>query len=150
MARSIRKGDEVMVIGGKDRGKTGTVQRGRPEAHASTSRPEHDQAPQRPQTLRDTQRQPDVEGGIIEREGAIHLSNVALVDPKDGKPTPGRHHQPGRRAQARGAALGDGDRLMADVPARLKERYESELRPQLVNRFGYTSPMQAPRIEKVT
>jgi large subunit ribosomal protein L5 len=39
---------------------------------------------------------------------------------------------------------------MADVPARLKERYESELRPQLVNRFGYTSPMQAPRIEKVT
>jgi large subunit ribosomal protein L5 len=39
---------------------------------------------------------------------------------------------------------------MADVPARLKERYESALRPQLVNRFGYTSPMQAPRIEKVT
>jgi large subunit ribosomal protein L5 len=39
---------------------------------------------------------------------------------------------------------------MPEVPARLKERYESELRPQLVRRFGYTSPMQAPRIEKIT
>jgi len=39
---------------------------------------------------------------------------------------------------------------MAEVPARLKERYESELRPQLVERFGYTTPMQAPRITKVT
>ena len=39
---------------------------------------------------------------------------------------------------------------MAEVPARLKQRYESELRPQLVERFGYTTPMQAPRIEKIT
>jgi len=39
---------------------------------------------------------------------------------------------------------------MAEVPARLKERYESELRPELVERFGYTTPMQAPRIEKIT
>ena len=39
---------------------------------------------------------------------------------------------------------------MAEVPARLKERYESELRPQLGERFGYTTPMQAPRIEKIT
>jgi large subunit ribosomal protein L5 len=39
---------------------------------------------------------------------------------------------------------------MAEVPARLKERYESELRPALVKRFGYTTPMQAPRIEKIT
>jgi large subunit ribosomal protein L5 len=36
------------------------------------------------------------------------------------------------------------------VPARLKDRYESELRPQLVKQFGYTTPMQAPRIEKIT
>jgi large subunit ribosomal protein L5 len=39
---------------------------------------------------------------------------------------------------------------MPEIPARLKERYESELRPVLVRRFGYTSPMQAPRIEKIT
>jgi large subunit ribosomal protein L5 len=36
------------------------------------------------------------------------------------------------------------------MPARLKERYESEIRPDLVERFGYTTPMQAPRITKIT
>jgi large subunit ribosomal protein L5 len=36
------------------------------------------------------------------------------------------------------------------MPARLKERYESEIRPDLVKRFGYTTPMQAPRITKIT
>jgi large subunit ribosomal protein L5 len=36
------------------------------------------------------------------------------------------------------------------MPARLKERYVQEIRPQLVERFGYTTPMQAPRIEKIT
>src|ERR1700716_1837616 len=36
------------------------------------------------------------------------------------------------------------------MPARLKERYESEIKPDLVKRFGYTTPMQAPRITKIT
>jgi large subunit ribosomal protein L5 len=36
------------------------------------------------------------------------------------------------------------------MPARLKTRYQEEIRPQLVERFGYTTPMQAPRIVKVT
>ena len=36
------------------------------------------------------------------------------------------------------------------MAARLKTRYNEEIRPQLVERFGYTTPMQAPRIEKVT
>ena len=36
------------------------------------------------------------------------------------------------------------------MQARLKQRYLEEIRPQLVERFGYSSPMQAPRIEKVT
>jgi large subunit ribosomal protein L5 len=35
-------------------------------------------------------------------------------------------------------------------PARLKVRYEQEIRPQLISRFGYSSPMQAPHIEKIT
>jgi large subunit ribosomal protein L5 len=38
----------------------------------------------------------------------------------------------------------------AKVPARLKERYLSEVRPQLMERFGYSTVMQAPRVEKVT
>src|SRR5436189_2210122 len=36
------------------------------------------------------------------------------------------------------------------MPARLKERYESEIKSDLVKRFGYTTPMQAPRITKIT
>jgi large subunit ribosomal protein L24 len=84
----IRKGDSVVVIGGKDRGKTGEVKavdpkRGRVYVEGLNIV----KKAQRPQTLRDTQRQSNLEGGIIEREGPIHVSNVALVDPKDGKPT---------------------------------------------------------------
>jgi large subunit ribosomal protein L24 len=41
---------------------------------------------QKPQQVRDTQRAEQV-GGVIEKEGPIHISNVMLVDPKDGKPT---------------------------------------------------------------
>src|SRR5438045_8023083 len=36
------------------------------------------------------------------------------------------------------------------MPARLKERYESEIKPDLVKRFGYSTPMQAPRLTKIT
>jgi large subunit ribosomal protein L5 len=38
----------------------------------------------------------------------------------------------------------------AKVVPRLKQRYDDEIRPELVKRFGYTSPMQAPRLEKIT
>jgi large subunit ribosomal protein L24 len=88
MAIRIRKGDEVMVIGGKDRGKKGTVKAVDPKrARVYVEGLNMIKKAQRPETLRDTQRQSNLAGGIIEREGAIHVSNVALVDPKDGKPT---------------------------------------------------------------
>jgi large subunit ribosomal protein L24 len=84
----IRRGDEVVVIGGKDRGKTGTVKAVDPRhGRVYVEGLNIIKKAQRPQTLRDTQRQSNLEGGIIEREGPIHVSNVALVDPKDGKPT---------------------------------------------------------------
>jgi large subunit ribosomal protein L24 len=88
MAMKIRKGDEVIVIGGKDRGKTGTVKAVDPKRNrVYVEGLNIIKKAQRPQTLRDTQRQSNLEGGIIEREGPIHASNVALKDPKDGKPT---------------------------------------------------------------
>ena len=84
----IRKGDEVVVIGGKDRGKTGTVKAVDPRRErVYVEGLNIIKKAQRPQTLRDTQRQSNLEGGIIEREGPIHVSNVALVDPKGSKPT---------------------------------------------------------------
>ena len=86
MAR-VRRDDTVMVIGGKDRGKTGRVLRVDPKrqrvfVEGLNIVKRH----QRPQQVRDAQRAETV-GGVIEKEGPIHVSNVAIVDPKDRKPT---------------------------------------------------------------
>jgi large subunit ribosomal protein L24 len=86
MAR-IRRDDTVIVISGKDRGKTGKVLRVFPKrdrviVEGLNIVKRH----QRPQQVRDAQRAETV-GGVIEKEGPIHLSNVMLVDPKEGKPT---------------------------------------------------------------
>ena len=85
MPARIRSEDEVIVIGGKDRGKRGKVLRVDPEEGTGLRRgPEYDQAPPAPPA--DAQRG-QTAGGVIEREGPIHVSNVMLIDPKDNKPT---------------------------------------------------------------
>src|SRR3979490_2258308 len=83
----IRRDDTVIVIGGKDRGKTGRVLRVDPKkqkvyVEGLNIVKRH----QRPQQVRDAQRAETV-GGVIEKEGPIHLSNVMPVDPKEDKPT---------------------------------------------------------------
>ena len=83
----IRAEDQVIVISGKDAGKTGRVVRTDPKRR--TVFVEHlnmIKRHQRPRSLKDTQRGGEV-GGIIEKEGPIHVSNVMLLDPKDNKPT---------------------------------------------------------------
>ena len=77
----VRKGDTVVVVAGKERGKRGRVLRVLPEKNrVVVERINMIKKHQRPtQQLR--------QGGIIEREGAIHLSNVMLVDPSGDKPT---------------------------------------------------------------
>jgi ribosomal protein L24 len=84
---------------------------------------------------------------VIEKEGPIHISNVMLLDPKERKPTRVGRVARGRHARARRAALGHEARLTMPA-ARLKTQYQDEIRPALIERFGYTTPMQAPRIEK--
>ena len=86
-AAKIRRDDEVIVISGKDRGKTGTVLRVDPKkqrvyVEGLNLVKRH----QRPQQVRGAQRTEAV-GGVIEKEGPIHISNVMLIDPKDKKPT---------------------------------------------------------------
>ena len=87
MAMKIRRDDEVVVISGKDRGKTGRVLRVDPSrdrvyVEGLNIVKRH----QRPQQVRGAQRAETV-GGVIEKEGPIHISNVMLIDPKDKKPT---------------------------------------------------------------
>ncbi len=83
----IRKDDEVVVIGGKDRGKTGRVLRVEPKkARVYVEGLNIIKRHQRPQQVRDAQRAEQV-GGVIEKEGPIHVSNVMLIDPDSGEPT---------------------------------------------------------------
>ena len=109
MPARIKKDDEVVVIGGKDRGKTGRVLRVDPKrervyVEGLNIVKRH----QRPRQVRDAQRAEAV-GGVIEKEGPIHVSNVMPLDPKSSKPTRigysdegGRRHRVARRS---GAAL---------------------------------------------
>jgi large subunit ribosomal protein L24 len=87
MALRIKAGDEVIVIAGKDRGKRGKVLRADPSrdrvyVEGLNIVKRH----QKPQQVAGAQRAEQV-GGVIEKEGPIHASNVMLVDPKEGKPT---------------------------------------------------------------
>ena len=87
MALKIRKGDNVEVISGKDKGKTGKVLRVQPKKNrvfveGLNIHKRH----VKPRSIRDAQRAESV-GGVVEEEGPIHISNVMLVDPKSNKPT---------------------------------------------------------------
>ena len=80
MAAKIKKGDRVVVLAGRDKGRTGEVVEVRPVDDRAVVRginvvKRH---------TRPTQQQ---EGGIISKEMPIHLSNLAVADPKDGKAT---------------------------------------------------------------
>jgi large subunit ribosomal protein L24 len=78
--QKIRKGDNVVVLAGKDKGRTGEV---------LSVAPKDDKAIVRGVNLvrRHQKQSQSQEGGIITKEAPIHLSNIALADPKDGKPT---------------------------------------------------------------
>jgi large subunit ribosomal protein L24 len=80
MAAKIRKGDKVVVIAGKDKGKTGEVISVHPADERAVVRGINVAKRHQRQT-------PSQEGGIIDRELPIHLSNIAIQDPSDGKPT---------------------------------------------------------------
>ncbi len=78
--QKIKKGDKVVVLTGRDKGRTGEV---------LSVAPKDDRAVVRGVNMirRHQKQSQSQEGGIITKEAAIHLSNIALADPKDGKPT---------------------------------------------------------------
>ena len=76
----IRKGDKVVVIAGKDKGKQGEVVRMLPSENRAVVRGVN-------VVKRHTRQTAAQEGGIIPKEMPIQISNLALRDPKDGKPT---------------------------------------------------------------
>ena len=78
--QKIRKGDKVVVLAGKDKGRSGEVLSVQPKEDTALVRGVN--------MIRRHQKQSQSEqGGIITKEAPIHLSNLAIADPKDGKPT---------------------------------------------------------------
>jgi len=109
MAAKIRRDDEVVVISGKDSGKKGRVLRVEPrKSRVYVEGLNLVKRHQRPMQVAGAQRAETV-GGVIEREGPIHISNVMLIDPKDKKPTrvgisraeDGRRQRVSRRSESK-------------------------------------------------
>jgi large subunit ribosomal protein L24 len=80
MAAKIKKGDKVIVLAGRDKGRSGEVVEVRPAEGRATVRGVNMVKRHQRQTAQQ-------EGGIISKEMPVHLSNIAIADPKDGKPT---------------------------------------------------------------
>ena len=80
MAAKIRKGDKVIVLTGRDKGRTGEVVEVRPADARAIVRGVN-------MVKRHQKQTPSQEAGIIAKEAPIDVSNLAIADPKDGKPT---------------------------------------------------------------
>jgi large subunit ribosomal protein L24 len=79
-AAKIKKGDNVIVLAGRDKGKRGEVFQVMPKEERALVRGVN-------MVRRHQKQSAQEQGGIISKEASIHLSNLALEDPKDGKPT---------------------------------------------------------------
>ena len=80
MAAKIKKGDRVVVLAGRDKGRVGEVTQVIPRETRAVVRGVN-------MVKRHTRQSGTQEGGIISKEAPIHLSNLAVADPKDGKAT---------------------------------------------------------------
>jgi large subunit ribosomal protein L24 len=78
--QKIKKGDKVVVLAGKDKGRAGEVLKVMPKDDRAVVRGIN-------MVKRHTRQSASQEAGIISKEASIHLSNLSVADPKDGKPT---------------------------------------------------------------
>jgi large subunit ribosomal protein L24 len=80
MKLKIKTGDDVIVTAGKDKGKRGKVTKVLPAANRVIVQGANMVLKHQKPTQAST-------GGIVPQEASLHISNVALIDPNDGKPT---------------------------------------------------------------
>jgi large subunit ribosomal protein L24 len=76
----VKKGDEVVVIAGREKGKKGTITKVMPKESRVVVGGVN-------MVKRHTKASQTSAGGIVEKEASLHVSNVSLIDPKSGKPT---------------------------------------------------------------
>ena len=145
----IRKGDRVQVLSGKDRGKTGSVT----FAYPATGKVVVDglNVAKKHQKPKNTPKNPTYQGGIIDKEMPMPVSNVAIVCPSCGKPTRVGHRFDPERHQGAHLSEVPGGSGVSDVITipRLKQRYNDEIRSQLKETLGLGNIMEVPRLEKV-
>jgi large subunit ribosomal protein L24 len=103
MAAKIRKGDKVIVLSGRDKGRSGEVIEVRPDEDRALVRGVNMVKRHQRQTAQQ-------EGGIISKELPVHMSNIAIADPKDGKPT-----RVGFKVQADGKKIRIAKRSGAEI-----------------------------------
>ena len=144
--RKIKKGDSVVVIAGRDKGKRGDVTRIVDAEHVIVAGINQVKKHQRPNPMKGEQ------GGIVSKDVPIHVSNVALWNPvtKKADRVGFRMMEDGRKVRffkSNGELLGRVDEE-TDM-ARLKEIYNKEVVPALIKQFGYKSVMEVPRIQKI-
>src|SRR6476646_7626153 len=128
MARHIKSGDQVIVIAGADKGKVGKVLR----VLTDKDRVVVEGINRVWKHVRPSQRYP--QGGRIQKDAAIHMSNVMPVDPSSGK---------GKRPQATAKVeIDTGEKPSGPIPPpRLSEKYRTEVAPAMQQKFGYKNPL---------
>ena len=143
-AAKIKKGDRVVVLSGKDKGKHGEVVRALPQESRVVVRGVNIVTRHRKPS------QANPQGGLEKVEAPLHVSKVAIEDPKTASR---RASASGSRMAARCASPSGRERRSMASETRAKPRlqslYEDSIRAQLTERFGYSNPMQVPRIEKI-
>ena len=135
----IRKGDKVVVIAGKDKGKSGEVLKIQPKSMRAIV--------QGVNLVRRHQKQTaGQEGGIISKEMPFICRTWRMRDPKDGKPTRIGYKTLKPTASGYASPSVPRRRSMAEsyVP-RLRKHYEEVVRPKLSEQFGYKNLMEVPQ-----
>jgi large subunit ribosomal protein L5 len=140
----IRKGDEVIVLAGRDKGKRGKVTLRKDDSHVVVEGINLVKKHTKPNPLKGTV------GGIVEKTMPIHQSNVAILQRGDRQGGPCRHQAVGRW-QARSRLQVQRRRNQGGMNmARLQQHYREKVAPELMAKFGYKSVMQVPRLTKIT
>jgi large subunit ribosomal protein L5 len=150
----IRKGDQVIVLTGRDKGRRGTVLSRVDEERLIVEGVNVVKKHVKPNPMK------GVTGGVIDKTLSIHQSNVAIFNPATGKADrvgiklfsddEKKSRKTSSAARACSARAAKRSRFKEALMARLQEFYRDKVVPDLIKKFGYTSTMQAPRITKIT
>jgi large subunit ribosomal protein L5 len=144
MAARIKKGDRVVVLAGRDKGRSGEVIKVMPKEERALVRGVNMVTRHQRQTASE-------QAGLVRKESPIHLSNVAIADPTTGKPT-----RVGFKTLADGRKVRFAKQSGETIPAsgapdepRLKAHYRDVVVALLREKVGYANPHSVPRVDKV-